>query len=49
MNDTGAAIDTLHALREMGISIVIDDFGTVFSSLSYLCYLFARPMPFETL
>ncbi|MGP9765676.1 EAL domain-containing protein [Halomonas sp. AOP13-D3-9] len=39
MNDTDAAIDTLHALREMGISIAIDDFGTGFSSLSYLRHL----------
>ncbi len=36
MNDTDAAISTLHALQEMGISIAIDDFGTGFSSLSYL-------------
>ena len=39
MNDTDAAIDTLHALRGMGISIAIDDFGTGFSSLSYLRHL----------
>ncbi|WP_404377289.1 putative bifunctional diguanylate cyclase/phosphodiesterase [Vreelandella aquamarina] len=39
MNDTEAAIDTLHALRGMGISIAIDDFGTGFSSLSYLRHL----------
>lgn len=39
MNDTDAAIDTLHALRNMGISIAIDDFGTGFSSLSYLRHL----------
>lgn len=39
MNDTDAAIDTLHALREMGISVAIDDFGTGFSSLSYLRHL----------
>lgn len=39
MNDTEAAIETLHALRAMGISIAIDDFGTGFSSLSYLRHL----------
>lgn len=39
MNDTDTAIDTLHALRAMGISIAIDDFGTGFSSLSYLRHL----------
>jgi len=35
-------IDTLHRLRLMGISIVLDDFGTGFSSLSYL-----RMFPFD--
>ena len=39
MNDADAAINTLHALREMGISVAIDDFGTGFSSLSYLRHL----------
>lgn len=39
MNDTDAAIETLHTLRAMGISIAIDDFGTGFSSLSYLRHL----------
>lgn len=39
MNDTDVAIDTLHALRAMGISVAIDDFGTGFSSLSYLRHL----------
>ncbi|MBL1267867.1 MAG: EAL domain-containing protein [Halomonas sp.] len=39
MNDTDAAIDTLHALHAMGISVAIDDFGTGFSSLSYLRHL----------
>lgn len=36
MDNTEAAIDTLHALRSMQISVSIDDFGTGFSSLSYL-------------
>ncbi|KXS38312.1 MAG: sensory box/ EAL domain/GGDEF domain containing protein [Halomonadaceae bacterium T82-2] len=36
MHDTGGAIDTLNALRGMGVSTAIDDFGTGFSSLSYL-------------
>ncbi|WP_346797653.1 EAL domain-containing protein [Halomonas sp. Bachu 37] len=39
MNDTDSAIDTLHALRGMGVSVAIDDFGTGFSSLSYLRHL----------
>lgn len=29
-------IDVLHALRDLGIGIVVDDFGTGFSSLAYL-------------
>ncbi|MFY0992293.1 putative bifunctional diguanylate cyclase/phosphodiesterase [Halomonas sp. C05BenzN] len=36
MRDTNGAIDTLHALSSMGVSTSIDDFGTGFSSLSYL-------------
>ena len=32
-------IDTLQAIRTMGVSIAIDDFGTGFSSLSYLAKL----------
>ncbi|TFH86862.1 GGDEF and EAL domain-containing protein [Billgrantia azerbaijanica] len=36
MDDTAAAIETLRALREMGVEVAIDDFGTGFSSLSYL-------------
>lgn len=36
LDNTEAAIDTLHALRSMQIRVAIDDFGTGFSSLSYL-------------
>ncbi|AMD01832.1 EAL domain-containing protein [Halomonas chromatireducens] len=36
MNDTAAAIATLHKLRDMGIEVSVDDFGTGYSSLSYL-------------
>ncbi|MGM0915661.1 MAG: putative bifunctional diguanylate cyclase/phosphodiesterase [Pseudomonadota bacterium] len=39
MDDTEAAIDTLHALRGMGVGVDIDDFGTGYSSLSYLKHL----------
>ncbi|MFP4252661.1 MAG: EAL domain-containing protein [Guyparkeria sp.] len=39
MHETEAAIKTLHQLRESTISISIDDFGTGFSSLSYLKHL----------
>ncbi|WP_370278687.1 EAL domain-containing protein [Pontibacterium sp.] len=36
MEDVQAALDTLVALRDKGISIAIDDFGTGYSSLAYL-------------
>jgi len=39
MDNTEAAIDTLHALRGMGVGVDIDDFGTGYSSLSYLKHL----------
>ncbi|WP_372609691.1 putative bifunctional diguanylate cyclase/phosphodiesterase, partial [Halomonas sp.] len=39
MNRTETAIDILKALRSMQIGVSIDDFGTGFSSLSYLKYL----------
>ena len=44
MEDVNHSINSLHALRAMGISIAIDDFGTGFSSLSYLAKL-----PIDTL
>ncbi|SDN85613.1 PAS domain S-box-containing protein/diguanylate cyclase (GGDEF) domain-containing protein [Halomonas shengliensis] len=43
MNDTESAIDTLDALRGMGIRVAIDDFGTGYSSLSYL-----KNLPIDT-
>ncbi|MCL7939291.1 EAL domain-containing protein [Halomonas sp. ATCH28] len=43
MNDTERAIETLHALRAMGVGVAIDDFGTGFSSLSYL-----KNLPIDT-
>ena len=36
MEDTGRALETLRALRALGIHIALDDFGTGYSSLSYL-------------
>ncbi|SEK41531.1 EAL domain-containing protein [Halomonas daqiaonensis] len=43
MDDTENAIDTLHALKSMGVNVAIDDFGTGFSSLSYL-----KNLPIDT-
>jgi len=36
MEDIKRSIDTLTAIRRLGVTITIDDFGTAFSSLSYL-------------
>ena len=39
MNDLTYNMESLQAIRAMGVSIAIDDFGTGFSSLSYLAKL----------
>jgi EAL domain-containing protein (putative c-di-GMP-specific phosphodiesterase class I) len=39
MADVKHSIETLQAIRAMGVTIAIDDFGTGFSSLSYLAKL----------
>ena len=36
LQDDGAVLETLHALRRIGVRIAMDDFGTGYSSLSYL-------------
>ena len=42
MTDTDFTLDRLHQLKELGVRISLDDFGTGFSSLSYL-----RNFPFD--
>jgi diguanylate cyclase (GGDEF)-like protein len=42
MQDSEANIETLHALRRLGLKIALDDFGTGYSSLNYL-----RSFPFS--
>ena len=42
LGETSAVISKLHALRSMGVKIVMDDFGTGYSSLSNL-----RAFPFD--
>jgi diguanylate cyclase (GGDEF)-like protein len=44
MADTEAAVETLRAIRALGVHLAIDDFGTGYSSLTYL-----RRFPVETL
>jgi diguanylate cyclase (GGDEF)-like protein len=42
LQDSEAVVATLHRLRDMGLRIALDDFGTKYSSLSYL-----RSFPFD--
>lgn len=44
MTDPRRSVDALLALRRMGVSIAIDDYGTGYSSLAYL-----RTLPVQTL
>ncbi len=36
IDSSAAVIETMHALRAMGVALAVDDFGTGYSSLSYL-------------
>ncbi|KAB2937862.1 MAG: EAL domain-containing protein [Hyphomicrobium sp.] len=44
LRDDAQTLATLHKLRERGVRIALDDFGTAFASLSYL-----RSFPFDTI
>lgn len=42
LDDSGLVLRTMHALKQQGIGITLDDFGTAYASLSYL-----RRFPFD--
>ncbi len=42
LDDSGRVLQTMHELREMGVRMTLDDFGTAYASLSYL-----RRFPFD--
>jgi EAL domain-containing protein (putative c-di-GMP-specific phosphodiesterase class I) len=44
LDDSIASLARLNALKELGVRLALDDFGTAFSSLSYL-----RKFPFDHL
>jgi EAL domain-containing protein (putative c-di-GMP-specific phosphodiesterase class I) len=44
LRDDTSTVKTLHKLRDCGVRIALDDFGTAFASLSYL-----RSFPFDTI
>lgn len=44
LQDDPTTLSVLHRLRDVGVRIALDDFGTAFASLSYL-----RSFPFDTI
>jgi diguanylate cyclase (GGDEF)-like protein/PAS domain S-box-containing protein len=47
MNERSAAIATMNAIRELGVGLSLDDFGTGFSSLSRLAQLPIRELKID--
>lgn len=47
MNERSAAIETMNAIRELGVGLSLDDFGTGFSSLSRLAQLPIRELKID--
>jgi diguanylate cyclase (GGDEF)-like protein/PAS domain S-box-containing protein len=47
MNERSIAIETMNALRELGVGLSLDDFGTGYSSLSRLAHLPIRELKID--
>ncbi|MET3839126.1 diguanylate cyclase (GGDEF)-like protein/PAS domain S-box-containing protein [Bradyrhizobium sp. OAE829] len=47
MNERSVAIETMHALRELGVGLSLDDFGIGYSSLSRLAHLPIRELKID--
>jgi diguanylate cyclase (GGDEF)-like protein/PAS domain S-box-containing protein len=47
MNERSVAIETMHAIRELGVGLSLDDFGTGYSSLSRLAHLPIRELKID--
>lgn len=47
MQDSAAALETMNAIRELGVGLSVDDFGTGYSSLSRLAHLPIRELKID--
>src|SRR5882757_1657525 len=47
MNERSVAIETMNAIRELGVGLSLDDFGTGYSSLSRLAHLPIRELKID--
>jgi predicted signal transduction protein with EAL and GGDEF domain len=47
MRDSVAALETMNAIRELGVGLSVDDFGTGYSSLSRLAHLPIRELKID--
>jgi diguanylate cyclase (GGDEF)-like protein/PAS domain S-box-containing protein len=47
VNERSAAIDTMNAIRKLGVGLSLDDFGTGYSSLSRLAHLPIRELKID--
>ena len=47
MNERSVAIETMNAIRKLGVGLSLDDFGTGYSSLSRLAHLPIRELKID--